>query len=349
MNIDSPPDGANATRTTLAIPHIDPCKLCNLLPYGDYIIIDARSKASYEKQCIIGSISCPPQDIDHQISHEWLAENVIEATHRDKFSWVSILRVVIAGDNSEDPWVQLLFELFCRKEFSHPPTYISVPTVKRRYPLLIAPEGEKRLSYKFRYPSEMIEDFLWLGSMQSAHSTETIQGLRITHIVDATNHTDSNKFPDVVKYLNVDIDDDESSDLTPFFQPVCKFIDQALEENGRVLVHCQAGISRSASLVINYMRHHYSWNLRQAYRHAIECRPEIHPNRSFMLQLMAAEAALSEEGVSSLHESDLGHRGGLVEDKNHLGDDRSPDDWRPFMSLPGRTQKESDPDSCVIL
>lgn len=346
-------DSGTITNTTLAIPHMDPCKLCNLLPYGDHIIIDARNRTSYDKECIIGSICCPPQDINDELSLEWLAENAIETSHREKFSWVSILSVVIAGDNSEDPWVHRLFELFCGKEFTHPPMYISVPTLKRRYPLIIVPQGEKRLHYKFRYPSEIIEDFLWLGSVQSAHSINTIQGLRITHIVDATNHNGSNKFPGTIRYFNVDIEDDESFDISPFFRPVCQFIDQALEENGRVLVHCQAGISRSASLVINYLRHHFNWNLRQAYRYAIERRPEIHPNKSFMQQLIAEEMAFSDNNDSSLSESDLGNRGGLIEDKNRVGDDRASDDWRPFMSLSGHVQSndkhDTDRDSCLIL
>jgi len=54
----------------------------------------------------------------------------------------------------------------------------------------------------------------------------------------------------------------------------------------RVLVHCQAGISRSATLVIAYLIKHQKMNLKDAYLHVKSKRPQIGPNKGFIQQLM---------------------------------------------------------------
>jgi hypothetical protein len=69
-----------------------------------------------------------------------------------------------------------------------------------------------------------------------------------------------------VRYFYCDIEDLEETDLSPYFEISYKFIEGAIgvptvfgpgaapvENPNRVLVHCQLGVSRSASLVIYYV------------------------------------------------------------------------------------------------
>ena len=55
---------------------------------------------------------------------------------------------------------------------------------------------------------------------------------------------------------------------------------------GAVVVHCAAGISRSACVVLGYMVVHGGKSLRDALRHTIERRPCIWPNEGFMAALV---------------------------------------------------------------
>mmetsp|Transcript_3384 Transcript_3384/g.4209 ORF Transcript_3384/g.4209 Transcript_3384/m.4209 type:complete len:94 (+) Transcript_3384:208-489(+) len=56
-------------------------------------------------------------------------------------------------------------------------------------------------------------------------------------------------------------------------------------ERGAVLVHCAAGISRSASLVIAYLIRYHRMDFEEAFEHVKLGRNFINPNKSFIEQL----------------------------------------------------------------
>ncbi|MFH4980895.1 hypothetical protein AB6A40_007604 [Gnathostoma spinigerum] len=69
---------------------------------------------------------------------------------------------------------------------------------------------------------------------------------------------------------------------------LCKaleYISDGIEEGGNVLVHCEAGMSRSVTVVIAFLMRHFQWNVEKAYTHLRNIRPSIAPNDSFMRQL----------------------------------------------------------------
>ena len=49
-------------------------------------------------------------------------------------------------------------------------------------------------------------------------------------------------------HMLINMPDMEEANLLPHFERAVHFIKAALDQSGKVLVHCQAGVSRSASV-----------------------------------------------------------------------------------------------------
>lgn len=75
----------------------------------------------------------------------------------------------------------------------------------------------------------------------------------ITHVVNCSPHDCPNKFLDTITYLNINIEDNWSTDLFLVIYVILDFVNNALTSNGKVLVHCHMGISRSPSIIIAYI------------------------------------------------------------------------------------------------
>jgi len=62
-----------------------------------------------------------------------------------------------------------------------------------------------------------------------------------------------------------------------------------IRDGGAVLVHCVAGVSRSASICLAYLLKYRTRSLRAAYHLMCEKRPLVRPNIGFWRQLIRYE------------------------------------------------------------
>ncbi|XP_054085948.1 dual specificity protein phosphatase 19 [Zeugodacus cucurbitae] len=133
-------------------------------------------------------------------------------------------------------------------------------------------------------PACILADFLYLGS-QDAVNSENISAYKLTHILSVGIETpllDSDK---VVRHFLPCLDLPETLLSAHVIPAANKFIKSAELARGRVLVHCNAGVSRAASIVIAYlilvrgMRYDAAYTLVKSKR---EC---IQPNVGFIKQL----------------------------------------------------------------
>nr|XP_023658747.1 dual specificity protein phosphatase 13-like [Paramormyrops kingsleyae] len=88
--------------------------------------------------------------------------------------------------------------------------------------------------------------------------------------------------------------DHPSFDLSPFFYPTAAFIQTALSQKGRVLVHCAMGVSRSATLVLAYLMIRERLPLLEAIC-TVKKHRHICPNSGFLEQLRHLDMVLEQE------------------------------------------------------
>lgn len=74
--------------------------------------------------------------------------------------------------------------------------------------------------------------------------------------------------------------------------------DEAQKSNSKVLIHCEAGISRSPTITVAYLIYKKNMEALEAYNFVKKLRPIVSPNFGFMGQLMELEGELMPEKVA---------------------------------------------------
>ncbi|CAL8240955.1 unnamed protein product [Merluccius merluccius] len=129
-----------------------------------------------------------------------------------------------------------------------------------------------------------IKPFLLLGSQDAAHDFGTLKKYKVSHILNVAYGVE-NVFPLLFIYKSVQILDQPDTELTAHLKDCCHFIQQAKEESGVVLVHCNTGVSRAAAVVVGYLMSCDAKPFEEALSLVKAARPASCPNPGFMEQL----------------------------------------------------------------
>ncbi len=135
-----------------------------------------------------------------------------------------------------------------------------------------------------KFEANEIIDGLYLGCIDSSFDYNTLKDKGITHIISVIAGFEP-PYPNDFNYLVINALDTVNTELFNNFYTAIKFIDDALDNNGKVLVHCIAGRSRSAAIVCAYIIHTFGMDVGNVIKYTKSRREIVDPNESFKIQL----------------------------------------------------------------
>lgn len=135
---------------------------------------------------------------------------------------------------------------------------------------------------------------LYLGPFAACRNIQHLQNNGITHILCFLDSNELRIFKtdtlaELFNFKPITVSDSAMQNLIPIFPQCTAYIKEVLDHNGRLLVCCNTGMSRSPSFVIAYAMEMYNMNATQAYQYVQSKRLCINPNDSFKSQLSVSE------------------------------------------------------------
>ncbi|KAJ8014149.1 hypothetical protein DPEC_G00037250 [Dallia pectoralis] len=149
-------------------------------------------------------------------------------------------------------------------------------------------------------PLDEVWPNLYIGNIAIAQNRAALKKLGITHVLNAAHSKqgsigDQDYYRNTCVYWGIPAEDSSHFDLGQYFKPAADFIKKALHtKDGKVLVHCIMGVSRSATLVLAFLMQHCRLPLRAALQHVTQLRP-IYPNRHFLFLLLFLDTQLAQK------------------------------------------------------
>uniref|UniRef100_A0A0R3RR34 Dual specificity protein phosphatase 14 n=1 Tax=Elaeophora elaphi TaxID=1147741 RepID=A0A0R3RR34_9BILA len=123
----------------------------------------------------------------------------------------------------------------------------------------------------------------------SSLTAENMQKHDISFIVNATNEVPNVQSLGNIPRVKLWLEDTPQASVYPLLDHQTDQIEAVIASGGNVLVHCVAGISRSATICLAFLTKFRCKSLKQAYQLMAQKRPLVRPNIGFWRQLIAYE------------------------------------------------------------
>jgi len=249
----------------------------------DLLVVDLRSASEVEKIKVPGAINLYPG-----IDLEGLRSNLFTGYLSDK---------IVLYDNKgdlEDSHLKNVIEFL--KKFTGLKEILILEggfqTFLGEFPFCCS--GHEKYEINKIYPSQILP-YLYLGAEICSTDLFVLRNLNIKKIINVTTNI-RNQFESndeyKIQYLRIPLEDSYDSQIGVHFQKCIDFINSAKDEKCSILIHCQAGISRSPTIALAYIMQSMDMSLDDCLSFVREHRAIVRPNAYFMSQLLIFEERL---------------------------------------------------------
>ncbi|CAD8146342.1 unnamed protein product [Paramecium octaurelia] len=125
---------------------------------------------------------------------------------------------------------------------------------------------------------------LYLADIDCALSLDLLQSLQIGALLSVIDEPKVDASAYIIHEV-INIPDCTQQNIQDYFPQTNQFIEQH-RQHTNVMVHCFAGISRSASVIIAYLMFKFQWGFQTALNYVVSKRPQVKPNFGFIQQLI---------------------------------------------------------------
>lgn len=147
----------------------------------------------------------------------------------------------------------------------------------------------------------LVDPGLYIGTAADLNDSRALANAAVTHILSVDSVDPAPLLPAdgtlCRKWINVL--DEATSDLLSHMDDCFLFIQEAVDGGGAALVHCQAGRSRSATIVTAYLMKKYQLGFNEAYNRLKAVKQDVQVNSGFEEQLCLYETMQCEVDSSS--------------------------------------------------
>lgn len=253
-------------------------ELFNMPLSEGYLLLDIRQDENYCKKHITGSFSMP---IEYSI-------NDLEKRYRDILdnycpeNWDPIIFIGVQADMDN------LFEILQHKfSFLGKHKFVYFHDLNN-WPEFMSSRSEnnniENIHEEFEklepYPSEILPN-IYLGNRENAYNKNVVQNLKITHILSLNKDA---RYDHGISQLNYPIDDDVEENIIYAYNMVKNFLVEAYG-NGKLLIHCDQGKSRSVAILILFLNERIGLSFEELLFFVKKQRRIAQPNPGFVDQL----------------------------------------------------------------
>ena len=151
---------------------------------------------------------------------------------------------------------------------------------------------------------------LYVSNWEASDNPKILKKYNIKAVITLETRPKSNSILDYydrhnINHMYVYIPDSPNADISEHFDETYEFIKFHISRGENVLVHCWAGVSRSATTALNYIiRSSYEAGevytcpckfLEAVLEYAVSQRSIIHPNKGFLKQLLMSAIKYQNE------------------------------------------------------
>ncbi|XP_075887422.1 dual specificity protein phosphatase 12 isoform X2 [Nelusetta ayraudi] len=139
----------------------------------------------------------------------------------------------------------------------------------------------------------LVDSGLYIGTAADLNDSRALRSAAVTHVLSVDSEDPAAKLLPAdgdlrQKWINVL--DEATSDLLSHLDDCFLFIREAVEGGSAALVHCQAGRSRSATVVTAYLMKTHKLGFTEAYQRLRDLKADVQVNSGFEEQLRLYES-----------------------------------------------------------